>query len=47
MLIGIIYSTNNTIGAESKRLNLGELIAMSVCVNVSGNKVERNLVLDI
>lgn len=49
MLIGIIYiySINNTIGAESKRFNQRDLVAMSACMNASGNKVERNLVLDI
>lgn len=43
MLIGIIYSINNTIGAESKRLNQRELVAMSVCVNVSVNKKWRGI----
>lgn len=42
MLRGIIYSTNN-IGAESKRLNQRELVAMSVCVNVSVNKKWRGI----
>lgn len=43
MLIGIIYSINNTIGAESKRFNQRELVAMSACMNVSVNKKWREI----
>ena len=43
-LSSVIYSINNT---ESKRFNQRDLVAMSACMNASGNKVERNLVLDI